>query len=174
MSYHEWGEWPEELKLVRYPDPLLNLVSEDCLETDLPYILSVKDQMIKIMDEYKGVGLAAVQAGILKRFAIIKDKAGQNNLIINPEIEQGEALQDMREGCLSLPFFYETIVRFEQIIVKFKDETWTEHRAIMNGQEAQCLQHELNHMSGLLILETVSPMKQQMWIKKAKKKGFLK
>lgn len=164
----------EELKLVRYPDPLLNLVSEDCLETDLPYILSVKDQMIKIMDEYKGIGLAAVQVGILKRFAIIKDKSGKNNLIINPETELGEEFQEKREGCLSLPLFYETIGRFEQVIVKFRDDNWTQRRAIMNGQEAQCLQHELNHMSGLLILETVSPMKQQMWKIKAKKKGFLK
>lgn len=161
------------MKLIRYPNPILNQQSEDCKESDLPFIKESIPEMIKTMDQLKGVGLAAVQVGILKKFCILKDSHGVNHVIINPEIIEGLNLTPIREGCLSLPFFFETIDRFEEITIKFKNDNWEDKTAIFTGIEAQCIQHEMNHFSGLLILDTVSLVKRQMWIKKATKKGVL-
>lgn len=161
------------MKLIRYPDTTLYRLSSDCTESDLELIKSSTPEMIKLLEESKGAGLAAIQVGIQKRFCIIKDRSGNNNVLINPELLTGENLRPVREGCLSLPLFYENIERFESVTIKFRDETWTERIAEMTGEEAQCFQHEVNHLNGLLIVDGVSLMKQEMWKKKAKKKGFL-
>jgi len=161
------------MNLIRYPNPILNQKSEECTEADLPLIKESLPRMTQIVDGLKAAGLAAVQVGISKRFCIVKDHAGKNNLLINPELVEGLDLTSMREGCLSLPFFFESIDRFEEVTVKFKDENWAEKTAVFTGIESQCLQHELNHMNGTLIFDTVSKVKQDMWIKKAKKKGVL-
>lgn len=166
-------EHPKPLKIVRYPDPILNQVSEDCTEDNVKYIIQLLPEMETLMNNMNGVGLAAVQVGILKRFAIIEETSGKTNLIINPVIVAGDNLEPKREGCLSLPLFFETIERFDEVTIKYRDSSWVEHTAIMTGQEAQCLQHEMNHMDGKLIIEYVSKMKQDMWIKKLKKKGGL-
>jgi len=121
----------------------------------------------------KGVGIAAVQVGIAKRFSIIKSPQGINNLIINPELVAGENLRAIKEGCLSLPMFYENVERFEEVTIKFRDKDWIERVAVMTGEEAQCIAHELNHMNGILILDTVSQMKKEMWLKKVSKKGII-
>lgn len=163
----------KQLQIIRYPDPILNEKSLECIETDLKYINEQISQMTTLMNNMNGVGLAAVQVGILKRFAIIKDSAGKSNLIINPVLIATENLIDMREGCLSLPYFFETVARFDEITISYRDIHWVEHTAIMSGQEAQCLQHELAHMDGQLILGYVSKQKQDMWKKKATKKGVL-
>jgi peptide deformylase len=161
------------MNLIRYPDPQLKTVSVECTEADLEFINSQLPEMVKVMDSFKGVGLAAIQVGIAKRFCIIKDKMGNNNVLINPELLSGDNLRPIREGCLSLPLFHENIERFENIVIKFRDKNFVERTAEMSGEEAQCLQHELNHLNGLLILDTVSLTLQQMWLKKAKKKGIL-
>ena len=159
------------LNLVRYPDPRLYEKSIECTQDELEYIKSLVPEMIRVMD--KGVGIAAIQVGIAKRFAVIKSPQGKNNLIINPELVSGENLRAIKEGCLSLPMFYENIERFEEVTIKFRDQEWIETHAVMTGEEAQCLQHELNHMGGLLILDTVSAMKKDMYLKKLKKKGMI-
>ena len=162
-----------QLQIIRYPDPILNQISVDCIETDLKDINEQVPDMVKIMTNMNGVGLAAVQVGILKRFAIIKDSQNQVHLVINPVLISGENLEPKREGCLSLPFFFETIERFDEVTISYRDQDWIERIAVMNGQEAQCIQHEILHMSGKLILEYVSKQKQDMWLKKLRKKGGL-
>lgn len=161
------------MKLIRYPDPILLQPSGHCVQEDLEFINHSVPEMTKVMNDLKGVGLAAVQVGILKRFCIVKDANDNVNLIINPELESGIELKPLEEGCLSLPYFWEKVERFEQVTVRFIDKDWIERRAVFTGQEAQCIQHEIGHMNGELILQTVSPMKQQMWKKKAHKNGAL-
>lgn len=160
----------KQLFILRYPNPILNAVSEDCTEADLLLINENYDEMVRLTNATNGVGLAAVQVGILKRFCIVRDSGNEYNLIINPELVEGLDLTPKKEGCLSLPFFSELVERFEQVTIKFRDSSWTERTAVMTGIEAQCIQHEMNHMSGLLILDTVSLMKQQMYNKKLRKK----
>lgn len=161
------------MKILRYPDPVLNERSKYCTEEDLPLIKESLPEMIKLMESVKGAGLAAVQVGILKRFCIVKDQAGNNNVIINPELTSGDDLVLKQEGCLSLPLFYENVERFDNVSIKFRDIDWVERESSMSGQEAQAIQHEINHFGGLLILDTVSLMKQQMYKKKLKKRGML-
>lgn len=163
----------KQLLIIRYPNPILNERSVYCTEEDLPLITESLSEMIRLNDGVKGAGLAAVQVGILKRFCIVRDASGTNNLLINPEITSGDTLVNLREGCLSLPLFFENVERFQSVSIKFRDINWVEREASMTGVEAQCIQHEINHMGGLLILDTVSLLKQQMWKKKAKKKGYL-
>lgn len=163
----------QPLTIKRYPDPILNQVSVECTEGDLLSIKEAYPAMVKVMNDLHGVGLAAVQVGILKRFCIIKDSQDKANLIINPTIIEGSNLTLKREGCLSLPFFFETIERFDEMTIKYKDDTWTERTAVMSGEEAQCIQHEIGHLNGRLIFNYVSKQKQDLWLKKAKKKGIL-
>lgn len=161
------------LLLLKYPDPILNQKSEDCVKSDLPLIKQNFDEMVKIMDKAEGVGLAAVQVGILKRYCIIKSFTGESNLIINPVITEGLDLEKKLEGCLSLPLFSEHIQRFNEVTVTYRDENWIERTAVFTGLQAQAIQHEINHFNGLLLINTVSLMKEQMWKKKLKKRGLL-
>lgn len=161
------------MKLLLYPDPILNEKSLECTQDDIPMIKSVYNDMTAVMSQYKGVGLAAVQVGILKRFCLLADGANMPHVLINPVIVETHDSCSMEEGCLSLPYFWEKINRFKQITIRYKDLDWNNQVAVLYDIEAQCLQHEIDHFEGELIKDQVSPMKRSMWEKKAKKKGAL-
>lgn len=169
------------MKITIYPDPILTMLAKQCEEKELGYIKSVVPEMTKLMLQAKGVGLAAPQVGISKRFCLVvqesslKQTKPRVNLIINPELLEGDqttrVIKD--EGCLSLPLFQEKIIRYSEVTVKFTDENWVERKAVFVGLEAQCIQHEIEHLDGKLITEYMSPMKRQMYIKKLKKNAYL-
>lgn len=163
------------LKLLKYPSPVLNQISNDCVESDLQLIKDVYLQMIEVMNQPKGVGLAAVQVGILKRFCLLQNPSDLKNpyIIINPVVIESLDLTKKQEGCLSLPLFYEPVDRYQQITVAYMDETWTSRTAVFVDIEAQCLQHEIDHFNGRLLLDDLSPMIKQMYNKKLIKKGIL-
>lgn len=162
------------MDLVRYPNPLLNEISVAVLESDIAYIQSLVPEMTEIMFKYNGIGLAAVQVGILKRFCLVVDKVRKVHVLINPEvIEVDHNMELIKEGCLSLPYFHEFIERPFQITAKFRNPQWEEITAVFTGIEARCLLHELEHLDGILQHEKVSPTKRQMWEKKLSKRGLL-
>lgn len=166
------------MKIITYPDPRLLQRSEECKQEDLPEILKLKPELLKTMLAAKGLGLAAVQVGILKRYCLMLDmstalgkEAPQAHVIINPEIlEIDPEIQDGDEGCLSIPYTLEKTKRPIQVLVKFRDETWTERTAVFYGIQARCICHEIDHMDGKLFIST---MKLQMWLKKMRKKGVM-
>lgn len=167
------------MKIIKYPDPILEQVSEEVKQEELSTILSYIPEMQKLMYAVKGVGLAAVQVGILKRFCIMLSKTSDLgyaqdgvDLIINPEIIEvsSETTKD-NEGCLSLPLFWEQIERPIEVVAKFIDKDWIERTGVFYGISARCILHEISHMNGILIYKNTSPMKQDMWKKKLKKKG---
>lgn len=170
---------PEGLyQLATYPDKVLEQVSEECTEADLEFIKKMVKPMGQIMAEYNGVGLAAVQVGVLKRFctfasgavAPTKQNLGNIILIINPEIiEKTEYTVLDPEGCLSLPRFYEKVERYPDVTVKFRDQDWKEVTAAFTGMEARCIQHEIDHMNGILQVAKLGPMAKQMYVKKLAK-----
>lgn len=163
----------EKLTIIKYPDPVLKQVSTECTEADLDLIKASVPDMTEAMNALKGIGLAAVQVGINKRFCLLKD-SNTTHVIINPEIVASDLEhKKVKEGCLSLPYFYEFVDRFQNITIKYRDEQWIERTSELYGLEAQCLQHEIDHMNGILQEEKVSLMVRSMWIKKAKKKGAL-
>jgi len=163
------------MKLIKYPDPILDIQSEPILETELEYIKSIVPDMAKIMKDNNGIGLAGVQVGILKTFCIMYNQSTQGiDLIINPVIlNQDSEMIKGEEGCLSLPLFWESIERPLEVTAEFMEENWQKVRAVFYGLEARCLIHELEHMIGQPIHNLVSPMKKHMWEKKLIKKGLL-
>lgn len=163
------------MKLIKYPNPILNQVSETCTEADLDLIKSSYEEMNNIMKQYKGYGLAAVQVGILKRFCLLTNSHDVDKpyVIINPELITSDELEKKEEGCLSLPLLNESVERFNDITIKFRDETWEEKTASFQGLDAQCLQHEIEHMQGKLLIDNLSLLKKQFWLKKASKRGLI-
>lgn len=171
------------MKLIKYPNPILNQKSEICKEEDLPQILQSYPEMCRIMKEHNGVGLAAIQVGIPKTFCIIVSKSTDlggphwstpPSLVINPEvIEISKEIKKEHEGCLSLPMFWEKVERPLEVLVQYRDEQWQLRTAVFYDILARCVLHELDHMLGEPIHNKVSPMVKHMWEKKLQKKGMI-
>jgi peptide deformylase len=161
------------LNLIKYPNPILNEKSVECTKDDLDLILGLKVPMYKLMREHKGIGLAAVQIGILKRFCTILIN-GKCHVLINPVIlDESEEKENKQEGCLSLPLFWNFIERPLDITVEYLDENFEKKKAVFEGLEARCLTHEIDHMDGITQDQKLSNMVLQMWKKKLKKAGIL-
>lgn len=173
-------------QLVTWPDARLTHPSQDCTEADIPELQKMVKPMQRIMEQYSGVGLAAVQIGIHKRFCVLyvgpidpyNPNARQVVEMINPVIiEYGEEKERMQEGCLSLPCFREGVDRHTEVTVKYRDMNWKEVTAVFDGIEAQCVQHEIEHMNGKILISDLSGMKKDMYEKKlakARKHGKIK
>jgi peptide deformylase len=163
-----------KLYIIRYPDPRLLERSEDCVETDLPLIKDSLSEMTRLMATLKGVGLAAIQVAIPKRFCILL--SGQEvlvliNPVILPELEYD--YETKNEGCLSLPGFLELVERPTEVTIAYRDIEFVQREAVLSGIEARCILHELDHMNGKLLVDQVSVMKKQMYVKKLKKRGYM-
>lgn len=161
-------------QLLTHPDKRLELVSEPCTEEDLSFIRRMQKPMYHIMKEYNGVGLAAIQAGVAKRFCILltggvsplNAKVEDILCLINPKVVESEGCVEEAEGCLSLPEFSEVTARPKQITVEFKDLEWKDVTAVFTDVEARCILHEIEHMQGVTQLSKLSLMKRQMYEKK--------
>lgn len=164
-------------QLVTWPDKRLLAISEECKQTDLEELKKIIKPMIYIMKEYNGVGLAAIQIGINKRFCILfnnrtsLDKSIDSDFIImiNPTILETSENKDFFEGCLSLPLFNDTKNRAGKVKIKYMDLDWKETIVELEGISAQCIQHEIEHMDGKPICLEVSKTKQLIWEKKLHK-----
>lgn len=169
------------MKLIRYPDPILDRRSSELTEVDLESVKNVIQPMTDLMLKCNGVGLAAVQVAIVRRFAVLNMKADPYYdvatpavlTIINPEILETKNPVRLTEGCLSLPLYSEFQDRYADITVKYRDLDWNEVTKEFSGVIAQCIQHEILHMNGTLLIHADSPMKVQMYRKKLKKRGAL-
>ncbi len=161
-------------KLIYVPDPVLrqkakkiDFVSDEELRT--------AEKMKQVMLTAPGVGLAANQIGILKQIVTISfidqdtKKEKQYNLF-NPEIISfSDKKILMEEGCLSLPEQFAEIERPENIILKYLDDNNDVIKKEVGGIEARILQHEIDHLSGKLFIDYLSPLKRNIMIKKVKK-----
>lgn len=164
-------------QLVTYPNPILNEESLPVTKDQLEDVKKMIRPMERIMEEYGGVGLSAIQIGVKMRFAILTvgkpdpyNKDSQKVLtIINPEILTHKEPTEFDEGCLSLPLYKDKTLRFNRITIKYTDLDWNEQTIDLEGTEAQCVQHELGHMNGRLLVDHDSTMKKQMYVKKLQK-----
>lgn len=142
-----------------------------------PDILSTMDEMIKMMSAQNGVGLAAPQVGITKRFLVMMDP--DTNVIyrmINPEIvSRSDETCVMEEGCLSvlgpdnLPV-YSNVRRPESVDVKWTDEKGKLQSANFSGTPARIVQHETDHLDGILFIDYLSGVKREMLMRKVKRR----
>ena len=161
------------LPLVKAPDPRLKLVSEPIKDIDKA-LLRFMDDMIDTMYANNGIGLAAIQVGVPKRVVVIDlDPKGENSkklYLINPEIV---AVSDERstynEGCLSVPEYYEDVHRAARLTVEYRDQNGDVQRAEADGLFATCLQHEIDHINGLLFIDHLSKLKRSIALRKSAK-----
>ena len=157
-------------KIVIEPDPILRKESEpiEKVDNDLRKLL---DDMLETMYAAPGIGLAAVQVGILKRLIVIdisKDKEKKNPLfLINPEIvSKSKNTSIYEEGCLSLPGHFAEIERPAECQINFLDYNGKKKEISAKGLLSTCIQHEMDHLNGVLFIDYLSKLKKDMIIKK--------
>jgi len=159
--------------ITKLPDPVLKKVSRP-VEKITPDILALMDDMLETMYAAPGIGLAAVQIGIPKRLVvadIAREEAPRNPLyFINPEIIwASEELNEHEEGCLSIPEVYDKVKRPAQVKIRYLDRQGTEQEMHCDGLLATCIQHEIDHLNGVLFIDRLTRLKRDRVIKKFSK-----
>ena len=160
-------------KIIIEPDPLLRNKSS-LLEKVDDQVRKLMDDMVETMYSAPGIGLAAVQIGVLKRLIVIdisKDDKKKNPLfLINPEITfRSNKTSTYEEGCLSLPGHFAEVERPAECHLNFLDYNGKKKDLKAGGLLATCIQHEVDHLNGILFIDHISKLKRDMIIKKLKK-----
>ena len=160
-------------EIIKLPDKRLRLVSEPVKRIDAGIRRLVED-MFETMYAAPGIGLAAIQVGVGKRVFTAdlskKEEAREPQVFINPEItwtSDEKAIQE--EGCLSIPEYYEDVERPVQVKVKYLDLDGKAHEIEADGLLARCVQHEIDHINGVLFIDHLSKLKRDRVIKKFSK-----
>ena len=160
------------LEILEFPDPRLRTVAKPVDVVD-DRIRQLVNNMFETMYDAPGIGLAASQVNVHERVIVIdisEDKS-QPMVFINPEVTVlDEELQEYDEGCLSIPGFYETIVRPGHVRVNALDRDGKPFTIEPDGLLAVCIQHEIDHLNGKLFVDYVSPIKRSRIRKKLEKK----
>ena len=156
--------------ILTLPDPRLRLVSKPVGKVDAQIRKLVED-MFETMYSAPGIGLAAVQVGVPKRVVTTdlakKDEPKNPQVYINPEVVwASEERSTYEEGCLSIPEYYEEVERPSQVKVRYTDLEGHEQEIEANGLLATCLQHEIDHLNGVLFIDHISKLKRSRVIKK--------
>jgi peptide deformylase len=123
------------------------------------------EDMFETMDASQGVGLAANQVGVARRVAVV-DADGDRFAMINPVILETEGRATAEEGCLSIPDIYGDVTRPERVVVEALDATGMPFRKDATGLKARAIQHEIDHLDGILFLDHLSLIRRQMLLAK--------
>jgi peptide deformylase len=158
------------LKIITAPDPRLKVISEP-VETVTAEVRRLMDAMLETMYAAPGIGLAAVQVGVPKRVIVI-DLARENepqgpHYFVNPTILwSSDDRSVFEEGCLSVPDLYEDVTRPARVRVAYLDYDGRAREEEFSGMMATCLQHEMDHLEGVLFIDHLSKLKRDMMVKK--------
>ncbi|HEY3488084.1 MAG TPA: peptide deformylase [Gammaproteobacteria bacterium] len=158
------------LDILHFPDERLRQVCRPVEIFDVG-LQTLIDDMFETMYAAPGIGLAAIQVNVHKRVLVAdisEDRSGAICLI-NPEIIGAEGIEEMDEGCLSVPGFFETVRRAERIRVKALDRKGESIQLEADGLLAVCIQHEIDHLNGKLFVDYISPLKRGRIRKKLEK-----
>ena len=161
------------LDIVIAPDPRLKQISTDVERVD-DGILRLLDDMLETMYDAPGIGLAAIQVGVPKRL-IVMDLARRGEdpnplFLINPVIsDASEEMATHEEGCLSIPEQYADIQRPARCTVTCLDRDGNEQVIRAEGLLATCVQHEMDHLNGILFVDHLSALRRKMLIKRVQK-----
>ncbi len=169
------------LPIVAYGDPLLKREAEE-IDKDYPNLKELIENMFETMYEASGVGLAAPQIGLGIRLFIVdgtpfaeeaeEDPKAQGmedfkKVFINPIIEEEKGEEwGFTEGCLSIPTIREEVFRKEVVSISYYDENWELHEETFEGYRARIVQHEYDHIDGVLFTDHLSPLKKRLLTKK--------
>ena len=157
-------------KILTEPDPILRKKCE-LLEKVDEETKKLMDDMLETMYAAPGIGLAAIQVGILKRLVVIdiskEEEKKKPIFLINPQIiHQSKNTSVYEEGCLSLPGQFAEIERPAECTIKYLDYNGKEKELKSDGLLATCIQHEVDHLNGILFIDYLSKLKKDMIIKK--------
>ncbi|ENN86359.1 Peptide deformylase [Rhizobium freirei PRF 81] len=156
--------------LIILPDPLLRQASKPIERIDAE-IQRLADDMLETMYDAPGIGLAAIQVGVARRLLVIDvAREGEEKkplVFINPEIVASSDERSVyEEGCLSIPDYYAEVERPARVTVKHLDRDGKEQIIEADGLLATCVQHEIDHLNGVLFIDYISRLKREMVIKK--------
>lgn len=158
------------LTILEFPDPRLRTVAKpvERVDDDLRRLI---DDMFETMYAAPGIGLAASQVDVHKRFMVIdvSEARDQPLVFINPEILSAEGTETCEEGCLSVPGIFAEVKRAERIRVRAQDRFGETFELDADGLLAVCIQHEMDHLAGKLFVDYLSPLKREMVRKKLEK-----
>jgi len=171
-------EAAETLPLVLAPDPRLKTKTKPVTESDRATVRALAPRMLATMYAAPGIGLAAPQIGVNLRLAVIDLQAEDQKapiVLVNPRItaaSQEEATRE--EGCLSIPGQYADVTRPASVTVTYEDVDGESHSLEAEGLLATCLQHEIDHLDGILFTDHLSALKRNMIMRKMVKEKRLR
>ena len=155
-------------KVKIYPNKVLREKCTDVEDFESPEFLEMLQDLLDTIAEYKAVGLAAPQIGLLKRvFITVVD--GHPQFFINPKIVRREGNTRITEGCLSFPTVFERIDRAAEVTIEAIDADGREFKCELDGLDAVAAQHELDHLDGILFIDRVGSVTKNFMLKKLKK-----
>jgi len=161
------------LPILMPPHPMLRAKTRKVGPEDIAQIRALLPAMFETMYAAPGIGLAAPQVGVALRLAVVdlqRDDARAPIVLINPKIIRvSEDWTVREEGCLSLPGQYADVSRPARVAVRYKDEAGTTHEIEADGLLAACLQHEIDHLDGVLFVDHISALKRNMLLRKLAK-----
>lgn len=156
--------------LIILPDPVLRQVSKPIERVDAD-LKRLADDMLETMYDAPGIGLAAIQIGVPRRLLVIdvsrEGEEKQPQVFVNPKIVKSSDERSVyEEGCLSIPDYYAEVERPATVSVEYLDRDGKEQTVEAHGLLATCLQHEIDHLNGILFIDYISRLKREMVIKK--------
>ncbi|MGB5834322.1 MAG: peptide deformylase [Thiohalocapsa sp.] len=159
-----------KLEILTFPDPRLRRRAAPVSEVD-DSAQRLVDDMLETMYDAPGIGLAAIQVNVPKRVIVIDISEDKNQplCLINPEILTRSGEEQMDEGCLSVPGFFEAVTRADSISVRALDREGRAFDLETGGLLAVCIQHEIDHLEGRLFVDHISSLKRQRIRKKLEK-----
>ena len=158
------------LEILEFPDPRLRTVAKPVTNVD-GKLVALADRMLETMYEAPGIGLAATQVNVHQRLLVVDTSEDKTKpiILINPEIVDREGEIESNEGCLSVPGFYEPVIRAAQIQVSAIGRDGNAFTLEAADLLAVCIQHEMDHLDGKLFVDYLSNAKRQLIRKKLQK-----
>lgn len=158
------------LEILEFPDPRLRTQAKD-VETFDAGLSKLIDDMFETMYSAQGIGLAATQVDVHERLLVldVSESRDDPHVYINPEILETEGDETCEEGCLSVPGIYAEVSRSEKVTVRAQGVNGEFFERSLDGMHAICLQHEMDHLKGILFVDYLSPLKRRMVRKKLEK-----
>jgi len=162
------------LNILEYPDPRLKKVASR-VTAFTPDVERLVADMAETMYAAPGVGLAATQVDVHKRVIVIdiSDTKDQLQVFVNPELVAADGEAECEEGCLSVPGYYDKVVRAATVTVRAQDARGEPFEIAADGLLAVCIQHEMDHLDGKVFVERLSPLKRARLLAKLRKKQKL-
>ena len=151
-----------KLSILRYPDPRLHIVAKPVAEVD-DRIRQLADDMLELMYQADGVGLAATQVDVHERVIVIDTSEGRDDpkVLVNPElVARSEEMTFADEGCLSVPTVYDKVQRHARVTVRALGRDGQPYEFEADGLLSVCVQHEMDHLMGKVFVEYLSSLKR--------------